>query len=134
MRTLKVFVITLIGSIFTVMLLDLIWYFVKGPSDRTLFENIRILSPSVLIMPLNVLFNDWVMKKAFLQTDFDNEKFKLILKKYKAKSISITDSRCEYRLPFSFSFDGKIVVEYGDEYVTISGPARFVRKLVEWKK
>lgn len=134
MRTLKVFIITLIGSILTVLLLELIWYLVKGPSERSLYVNMRILIPIILITPLNVLFNDWVVKRAYFQTDFDKEKFKLILKKYKAKSISITDARCEYQLPFSYSFDGKIVVEYSDEHVTISGPARFVRKLDEWEK
>jgi hypothetical protein len=134
MRTLKAFIITLFGSIFTVMLLELIWYFLKGPSERTLFENMRILIPIILLTPLNVLFNDWVLKKAYLETDFDKEKLKLILKKYKAKSISITDARCEYQLPLYYSFDGKIIVEYNNEYVQISGPARFVRKLDEWQK
>ncbi len=134
MRTLKVFVITLFGSIFVVMLLELIWYLVKGPSERTLYASMCILIPIILITPLNVLFNDWVVKRAYLETDFEKEKFNLILKKYKAKSIHITDSRCEYQLPFSYSLDGKIIVEYNNEYVQISGPARFVRKLDEWQK
>ncbi len=134
MRTLKLFIITLFGSVLLILSYELIWYLVKGPSSRTLYENIRILLPIILIMPVNALIHDRVVKREYFRKDFNKDKFNLLLKKYKAKSIKITEEKCEYEIPFLYSFDGEIVVEYVDELVKVSAPARLIRKLERYEE
>lgn len=129
MRTLKMFIITLIGSVLLISSYELIWFLVKGPSSRTLHDIIWILLPITLFMPVNALVHDRAVHRVYSQNDFNQDRLNFLLKKYKAKSIKITEEKCVYQIPLIYSFDGKVVVEYVEERINLRAPARIIRKL-----
>lgn len=114
MKTIRLFWGSIIISMILIISMDLIFFAISVPTNKTIYDVLFIQSPIIAIFPVRVLIHYRKMERVFLKNEFKHDRLKVLVKRNKSEMIISSETEQIYKLSYLKSFERNIIIRIKD--------------------